>query len=364
MRRIAVAGILVAFAALLLAQGGSSGVRPAAATVTAPETFVSLVPACACGRPTVIATFSLRNGRRLRTIRRVTPPPGGGLTLSGSRSGEVVLTGSRPARCSNGTAGCGPVPDTCRARVSRLDGRQLVSLFSVSSSTFVLDAAASPSGRRIAMLAGPCTSGVTHILIRDPGSGRQLSIGSDLPRCTSLGAPAWSGKGRRLVFPYGPVAHPRHLPPIGICPITRYARLAIASALRPSESHAWKLIKADPGCSYEAAAFGFRGIVAVEGCRGAGSPGSSIDPALGRARLVQLSASGRVLARFALKPGWEDGAVTADRRGRILISQDQPANQSYPERDWVWTFDGRRLHLVGHYRANDAAQVIGVLGRG
>jgi hypothetical protein len=30
----------------------------------------------------------------------------------------------------------------------------------------------------------------------------------------------------------------------------------------------------------------------------------------------------------------------------------------------VWTFDGHRLYLVGHYRANDAAQVIGILGRG
>lgn len=29
-----------------------------------------------------------------------------------------------------------------------------------------------------------------------------------------------------------------------------------------------------------------------------------------------------------------------------------------PERDWVWEFDGHHLHAVGHYSANDAAQVI------
>lgn len=363
MRRIALAGILLTLAGLVLAHGGPAGVRSARAqTTVSAATFVSLVPACACGRHTVIATFSLRDGRRVRTIRRVRPA-GAALTLSGSRSGEVLLTASRPAQCSNGTAGCGPVADTCRAQVRRLDGRRLVTLFNVSSSSFALDAVASPSAQRVAMLAGPCTSGVTHVLIRDLASGRQFSIGSDLSRCTNLGAPAWSGTGRRLVFPYGPVTHPRQLPPIGICPIPRDARLAIASASRPSQSRAWKLIKPDRGCSYEAAAFDSRGIGAVEGCRRVGASGASIDPALGRARLLQLSSSGRVLARFALKPGWEDGAVTAGRHGRVLISQDQPANQSYPERDWVWTFNGHRLHLVGHYRADDAAQVIGVLGR-
>jgi hypothetical protein len=53
--------------------------------------------------------------------------------------------------------------------------------------------------------------------------------------------------------------------------------------------------------------------------------------------------------------------VSTDRQdGSVLISQDQPANAGYPERDWVWQFDGHRLWPIASYRANDAAQVIGV----
>ena len=53
--------------------------------------------------------------------------------------------------------------------------------------------------------------------------------------------------------------------------------------------------------------------------------------------------------------------MSTDRRdGSVLISQDQPANAGYPERDWVWQFDGHRLRLIASYRANDAAQVVGV----
>jgi hypothetical protein len=55
------------------------------------------------------------------------------------------------------------------------------------------------------------------------------------------------------------------------------------------------------------------------------------------------------------------GLVSTDRQdGSVLISQDQPANAGYPERDWVWQFDGHRLWPIASYRANDAAQVIGV----
>ena len=42
----------------------------------------------------------------------------------------------------------------------------------------------------------------------------------------------------------------------------------------------------------------------------------------------------------------------------VLISQDQPANEGYPERDWVWEFNGHHLRLIAQYAAHDAAQVI------
>jgi hypothetical protein len=63
--------------------------------------------------------------------------------------------------------------------------------------------------------------------------------------------------------------------------------------------------------------------------------------------------------RIALKPGWEEGLIATNfRNSTVLVSQDQPANAGYPERDWVWQFNGRRLRAIAQYAANDAAQVI------
>lgn len=209
------------------------------------------------------------------------------------------------------------------------------------------------------MLAGSCTQGATHVVVRDLATGKQWSIGTDLPRCTALGDPAWSAAGRELVIPYGAV-NPRRLGPPGTCPVPRYARLAIVPALRPSRSTAWKLIIADSGCSFEAPTFDPAGIAAVEGCRRRGVSGSYIDPGLGQARLLQISRTDQVVARINLQPGWEQGVISTERDGRVLISQDQPANEPYPERDWVWEFDGHQLRLIHHYKANDAAEIIAI----
>ena len=212
----------------------------------------------------------------------------------------------------------------------------------------------------IAMLAGPCTQGTTHVVVRDLTTGTQWNVGTDFPRCTDLGDPAWSASGRELVLPYGPVPNPRRVGPPGTCPATRYARLALVPALRPSHSSAWKLITADLGCSFEAATFDPSGIAAIESCRRRGLSGSNIDPGLGQARLVQIDQTDQVVARINLEPGWELGVIGTERSGRVLISQDQPANEPYPERDWVWEFDGHHLRLIGHYKANDAAEIIAI----
>jgi hypothetical protein len=284
---------------------------------------------------------------------------GGFLTLSGGPSGEVLATASAPAKCSSGVLGCGPLPDTCRGQVSQLAGSRFVPLFTEPASVSVERAVASPDGRRVAMLAGPCTQGATHVVVRDLATGNQWSIGTDLPRCTDLGDPAWSTTSRELVVPCGAV-NPRRLGPPGTCPVPRYARLALVPALRPSRSSGWKLISADSGCSFEAAAFDPSGIAAVEGCRRRGVSGSYIDPGLGQARLLQLNRTDQVIARVDLQPGWEQGVISTERGGRVLISQDQPANEPYLERDWVWEFDGHHLRLVRHYKANDAAEIIAI----
>jgi hypothetical protein len=163
-----------------------------------------------------------------------------------------------------------------------------------------------------------------------------------------------------LVFPYGPSVLPYGTKPSTAqsCSAPRFDRLVIVHAGRPSSSRTWKLIAADPHCSFMAAAFDRQGIAAVEGCQH-GPNGFTVEPSLGYSYLLQLDHHNRVIARVRLQPGWEEGLVSTDfRNGTILISQDQPANAGYAERDWVWQFDGRRLRPIAHYRAHDAAQVL------
>lgn len=362
-RRAAVLAVLASatVAGLATSSGASSSDHGSrAAPVGGRAGFVSLVPACACRKKTVIATFSLRNGRRIRTLGPVSTALGESLSLSGGRSGEVVATASWPAKCSSDVVGCGAIPNTCRGRVSRLAGSRLVPVFSEPSSMFIRGAVASPDGRLVAMLAGPCTAGAEHVLVRSLATGEQWIIGTDLPRCTSLSVPAWSAGGRQLVFAYGAVLTPVRPGPPGTCPETRYARLAVASALHGSRSLGWKLIPAANGCSFEVATFDRGGIAAVEGCRRRSAGGSYLYPGLGPARLVQLSLSGRRVATISLQPGWEDGAISTEPSGRVLISQDQPANEPYPERDWIWEYDGHSLRLIRHVKAYDAAQIIAI----
>jgi hypothetical protein len=153
---------------------------------------------------------------------------------------------------------------------------------------------------------------------------------------------------------------PIHLYALGTCPITHYARLAVVSTDRSARSASWTLLPADPGCSFEAATFDPAGIAAVEGCRQRGNSASYVDPGFGTVWLVQLDPAGRISVRVALQPGWEDGVIATEPSGRVLLTQDQPANEPYPERDWVWEFDGRTLRLIRHYAALDADEILAI----
>jgi hypothetical protein len=65
--------------------------------------------------------------------------------------------------------------------------------------------------------------------------------------------------------------------------------------------------------------------------------------------------------RIPLKLGLEQAAIATEPMTHdVLITQDQPANEPYPERDWLWEFDGHHLRSIAHYKAEDAAQVLAV----
>ncbi len=362
---------------LLAGVAGPSGARNQAAarnqTAARASTFISLWPACGCGRRTELDDFSLATGRRERTLTAVSTMTGGNVSPPAAASGgPVLLTVSSGPKCSDPacsgfSAGpCDPEAVSCTGRIEQLrsGGGSLSTVLTIPASNLVTDAVPSPNRARIVMRSAGCATSFfdQSLMVRDLSSGRQWAIGADAPRCHEIDRPSWSADGSQLVFAYRPSILRYGTKPSAsnFCSEPRFGRLVVVAAGRASSVRSWKLIAADGKCSFAAAAFDRDGIAAVEVCR-RGPHGSVAELTLGQAYLLQLSQDHRVVERIALRPGWEEGLVSTDRRdGSVLISQDQPANAGYPERDYVWQFGGHRLRLIASYSANDAAQVVGV----
>ncbi len=369
----AVAGVWLAIAAV------SSAVRPAPAAAGHPlpaitgvgrpvtqraDSFISLWPACACGRTTVLAQFSIADGRRLRTLATVRAGAGSAVAAPhASPGGPVWLTFSSGPRCSGPIAGCGPVPNSCTDSTIRYDpvSRRASTVLTTPPSELVSDAVPSPDGRRLALVAGGCATSYfnQHVVVRDLTSGRQWSIGADATPCHALPGVAWSRDGAQLVFPYGPSVLPRHtrFVPHGTCTAPRFSRLAVVSAAHASSSRGWGLIAADPRCSYQAATFDRTGIAAIEGCVQGAPRGSGPNPTGGWAYVVQLSRRHRIVGRLRLAPGYDGGDIATDwRTGSVLVSELQTTRP--PLFDWVWALRDGRLRLVGRYPGRDAPTII------
>lgn len=237
-------------------------------------------------------------------------------------------------------------------------------VISAPASQLLVDAEPSPRGGRVALLtATNCARSFLdeHLVVRDLGSGRQWSIGADARRCHSMSTPAWSQDGSRLVFVYGQSHASRSVKVAagGVCSSPGFGRLVVVAADHASRVRSWRLIDADPGCSYLAAAFDPSGIAAVEGCVKGAPAGFGADPGSGDAFLNQLDGQHRVVASFQLAQGFNAGDVATDwRTGTVLVSEYQAANQGIPVYDWVWALDGGKLRLVHRYPNEDAPTVV------
>ena len=236
-----------------------------------------------------------------------------------------------------------------------------VELFTVPGAQAIVGGVVpNPAGSTVAMTLTPCTDlhGTTGLFVRELSTGATTPIATSSNECDRFGPVAWNRVGTELVFPYARAAGPPQPIAGGVACPTTTSTLAITSVTDPR--HAPSLIRPDHGCGFGTAAFDRLGLVATEGCR-RGDPQPAVDSYLGRAYLLQYSPQHRVMHRYRLQLGLLESEVATDpHTGDVLITEDQPANQPYPERDWVWSFDGHHLKPIAHYPAQDAAQILAV----
>lgn len=345
-----VASTIAVLAMVVLAPAyGAGAVRPG-------SSFVSLWQPRAGKSRIVLETFSLQDGRPVRTLESLPSWPAD-VSSPHSSDGSLWMTVSSGPRYRNDTAGGDPAPSSCASRVVSFDPAtsKTVTRLAFPSSMLVTDDVPSPDGQRIVMRAGGCSTSYfnQYLLVDDLRTGRQVTIGAAAAACHALSSAAWSPDGSKLVFAYGPATSGQENQPPGTCAEPHPSGLAVVSATHSSQVTASQLIAPTPGCTYQSAAFDRRGIVGIEACtqgtprqRGGVAPGVY----LGDAYLVQLDSRGRLLLRLALKPGSNPGTVVADpRTGLVLVSEDQGQEQRHTAYDWVWTFDGHALHNVGRY---------------
>jgi len=334
-----------------------------------PGTFVSMVPACACGRHTQLDLLSLSSGRILKTITSFsTGGPVQIATPAAASNGRLFFTSTSGAVCaySGDYSECpGFTPNSCRNTVTALSPGSTAPrvLFKVSGSRAIVDRVVPNStGTEVSLALTPCISlqGMAGVFVRDLKSGVTRPVVTRSNRCDGFGPASWSQSGRELVFPFDPAGgKPIELGGSLGCPAGGRAYLALSSS-DPATAKGLKLIDASPGCQFQSAAFDRLGIAATEGCS-KGDPDGGVGGFLGYAYLMQFNPDGKVIRRLSLKVGLEQSVVaTVPNTGNVLVTEDRPANEPYPERDWVWEFNGHKLRFIESYQAEDAAQVLAV----
>jgi hypothetical protein len=356
---LAVAGAVVTTSTESVASLRPLVLRPAA------NTFVSMLPACGCGKSTELDVFSTSDGRRLG---RLAPVPSEGFevaTPSATSAGRLYVTMTSAGRCSKtGYMECPHwIAGSCGNEVRTLApghaGLQLA--FDIAGSEKIGQVVPSPHGRQVAFDMSPCVSptGTAGMYIRSLRRGGTRAVLSSSNICDGYGPAAWSSNASEIAFPYEPAGgKPMEMAGGFGCPEGRRNYLVIAST-RPNPSSEVD-VAAGAGCVFEAVAFDMAGVVAAEGCS-KGGPKGQVAPNVGDAFLLQYSRTGHLKARIALKRGLEQAVLSTEPlTGRVLVTQDRPANGPYPEQDLVWEFNGTRLREVAHYRADDAPQVLAV----
>jgi len=202
----------------------------------------------------------------------------------------------------------------------------------VSGAWLVDDAVPSPNGRSVALVEEACNGKAAQLAVRDLRSGHQHIVARHLSACGLDSSVTWTSNATKLAF--ADARHPNPDYPTSAC------ALAIAPAAQTTQPSRWT-IQPDAKCSFQSAAFDATGLVATESCTT--SRGNE---------LVQMAGSDRVVRRVSLQPDYSRAlTVTSDPWAHtVLVSQVVPTE---PDETWVWTFNGKKLHLVRYYFGAD-----------
>jgi hypothetical protein len=343
-------------------QGHGTRQRTHASRSVPVDSFVSLVPACACSRRTGLAAFSLQNGRLLKTFLSVDTYDQPQLsTPAADDHHHLYFTKTVDARCAvTNTMECPRyLPNSCVNTVVRFSPRDttLLTAFAIPGSLTLGAAVPDPGGSKMALTLSPCTTlnGTSGVFVRNLTTGQTRPVFTTRNTCDQFTHPTWDASGRRIAFVFD---RARGLPQPSLgpdCISGNVQRVAVVRNDGGSQHSGTLLLAPDRGCVFAAPAFDRLGIVAMEGCQ-QGHPGWQ--PPDGYVYLKQFSSAGTFIRRVRIGIGLDDAEMARiPYTGSVLATLNQGANEPWPERDWVSEFNGTQLRRIARYKAWDANQI-------
>ncbi len=266
-----------------------------------------------------IEQFSARTGK---VIRSIAPATRDGLSVSGlarlSAKALLVTYTTGPAVRSNVNGG-DPAPNTCGGELDAMDvttGAVSV-LWRLGRDQRLAAATPSPDGAQIAALTSPCVPSYfnDHLVVRRLSDGATWSIGGQVARCHTLGAPQWTPDGARLLVTFAPPTASRaYTGPDGTCTESGDSSLVAVDANRAQPLITGTVSKAATGCTYQSLTSDGRAFYIVQAC------GPDTSRLRGPATLVRLDQTLRVTGHWLIGDCTDGNSIAADATKGVMVS--------------------------------------------
>ena len=311
-----------AVAALTIAAAGCTGASPHPAPLKG-TVFFAFVNVHRGGSDPVrkdgVDALSAATGR---VIRQVAPAQRDGMQVAGISRADghsLLVTYARGPACTSDIAGCGPRPNTCGARVVRIniETGTTTTVWRLGADQLLGSARLSPDGSMLAALASPCVPSYfnDHLVVRRMTDGATWTIGAGLPRCHLLGAPQWAGNGAQLLVTYAPATGTTpYSGADGTCSSFGDSSLKIVDATKPQPELAGPGLAPAPTCSWQATATTSTDVFAVQAC---GHDANRLD---GPVSLIRLSTALRSTGRWSVGRCTGGNNLTASPTQGVLLA--------------------------------------------